>query len=298
MSAAATPSQYAALEVDASRKEGPAPTTPDAAAAAAATAAAAADDDDGPEFCCPGGVYINNPSGNSFRIFCEWIGIPLLLWIGPAYGIYASDKDRFDANIARLFPDATDGLWVALTVYAFLTTMAWVNVQPTKYKARIFGWEMRDDIWANPVLLRTIPHQQYNPNKRRRLVKLRKPDTAAGDLEAQQAETQTTPAPLLVGFETQGEVGKLNRGTRSLHHMCENAFPVYILAVYLSRIFPVPMFVLGVIWCVGRIGHQYNYAERGYGVKKHLPYFIAANYSQHVMHCLVLIVVLRCAEVL
>ena len=39
------------------------------------------------------------------------------------------------------------------------------------------------------------------------------------------------------------------------------------------------------------------YAERGYGVRKHLPFFVLASYSQHIMQCLVLVVALRCAEV-
>ena len=78
--------------------------------------------------------------------------------------------------------------------------------------------------------------------------------------------------------------------------MCENAFPIYMLVVYLSRIFPLPMFVLGAIWCVGRIGHQYMYAEKGHGFKKHLPFFAIASYAQHIMHGLVLVVALRCAN--
>ena len=290
----AGPSPYAAaVEIDATRNDGAAAASrkdPESGAAAT-TGAASRPDSDGPETCCAG-VYENNPTGGFFRIFCEWILIPTLLMFGPAYGIYSGNKDVYNTNIERLYPDSMDGLWVALTLFIFMVTMLWVTVQPVKYKGRVFGWEMADDIWANPMLLRTMPHLVYKPGKRRNLIKMPEQPRLATDLEAQAAP------PLLVAMETQGVVGKLNRGTRSLHNMCENAFSIYILAVYLSRIFPLPMFVLSLLWCIGRIGHQYTYAEKGYGPKKHLPYFVLASNVQHVMHCLVLLVALRCAGLL
>ena len=281
------PSQYTVREVDATRGE-----SGDAAPPTSPTTVTESDDD-GPEFCCPGGIYLNNPAGGFFRIFCEWIFINGVLMFGPACGIYYGNKDAYDANILRLYPDSTDGLWVALTLFAFLNTMTWITVQPLKYKGRIFGWNMKEDIWANQMLLRTMPHLNYKPEKRRNLVKFKSAAAPSGE-EAADLEAQTPV--MLVAMETQGEVGKLNRGTRSLRNMCENAFPIYMLAVYLSRIFPLPMFVLGVIWCVGRIAHQYMYAEKGHGFKKHLPFFAIASFAQHIMHCLVLVVALRCAN--
>ena len=56
------PSQYTVREVDATRgkrRRAP-PTTP----------AATESDDDDPEFCRPGDIYLNNPAGGFFRIFC------------------------------------------------------------------------------------------------------------------------------------------------------------------------------------------------------------------------------------
>ena len=135
------PSQYTVREVDATRGgsgDAPPPTTP----------AATESDDDDPEFCCPGDIYLNNPAGGFFRIFCEWIFMPGVLMFGPACGIYYGNKDAYDANILRLYPDSADGLWVALTLFAFLNTMTWITVQPLKYKGRVFGWNMKEDIWA------------------------------------------------------------------------------------------------------------------------------------------------------
>ena len=100
-------------EVDARGESG------DAAPPTATTATESNDDGDGPEFAAHGGIYLNNPAGRFFYVQ-QWIFINGVLMFGPACGIYYGNKDAYDANILRLYPDSTDGLWVALTLFAFL----------------------------------------------------------------------------------------------------------------------------------------------------------------------------------
>ena len=66
-----------------------------------------------------------------------------------------------------------------------------------------------------------------------------------------------------------GDIGKYNRGNRSLHHFLESSLTVVVSLPVLFDIYPLPTFVLLVFFCIGRVMHQMGYATGGYGF--HMP---------------------------
>ena len=72
------------------------------------------------------GLYENNPYGGYRRIFFEWIGLPTGIFFGVAYGVYNGNKAVYDANIALMFPNSWDGVYVSLALFIFVNTMFWV----------------------------------------------------------------------------------------------------------------------------------------------------------------------------
>ena len=133
----------------------------------------------------------------------------------------------------------------------------------------------------------------YYPTKKKHIVQRKKKDLEEGGGNAELLEPVS-----LVCLEHDGTVGKFNRANRSLHHMGENSFSIFILGFFLAKLFPLPIFVCSIAWSIGRIGHQYMYAEKGYGFVTHLPFYIIECYSRMFMHGLLLIVALRCGQVM
>lgn len=63
-----------------------------------------------------------------------------------------------------------------------------------------------------------------------------------------------------VVLDTEGTIGQMNRSNRSLHHMTEWA-PAFLLNFLLAGIvFPVPAFILGVLYGMSRVMHQVGYS--------------------------------------
>ena len=239
------------------------------------------------------GLYENNPYGGYRRIFFEWIGLPTGIFFGVAYGVYNGNKAVYDANIALMFPNSWDGVYVSLALFIFVNTMFWVNLFSLKYKGKIYGWDMEKNIQSNTYIYKTMmnDYNYYPGNKKLILLQQQKKDLEEGGGD----DDKLLKKPVtLVCLEHDGVVGKFNRANRSLHHMGENSFSIFISAFFLAKIFPLPIFISSIIWSIGRMGHQYMYAEKGYGVVTHLPFYIIECYSRMFMHGLLLIVALRC----
>lgn len=253
----------------------------------------AGEQEDGQGLCC-GGLYINNPAGKWPRIFFEWIFIGQLIGFGIAVGVYYGDKDRYDMNIDAMFPSGTDGIFVSLSLFLLATVMYWINVMPLRYKGEMYGWEMGENLWSNMYVYKTMDSDKlhYMPSKKTNVLMLKKAKAGSNvDLE-----TGGHPQPpTLVCLEHNGVVGKMNRANRSMHHMVENSFSVLMLGYMLAKLFPLPTLIASILWSIGRIGHQYMYAEKGYGLSKHLPYSALESTARQFFHGQLLVVALRCS---
>ena len=68
-----------------------------------------------------------------------------------------------------------------------------------------------------------------------------------------------------------GHEGEYNRATRSLSHFTENSIQVLMSIVLLSYVFPIPIFVITVLFALARVGYTIAYTNEG---GKRGPYFM------------------------
>merc|ERR1719247_3461716 len=94
-----------------------------------------------------------------------------------------------------------------------------------------------------------------------------------------------------VVLQEEGDVGCYNRANRSLHHFAENAWTLVLPLVLAGVVFPVPSFVLLVLFAVGRVWHQLGYSSSGYGA--HAMGFTLSLVTSLVLEGLVIVVALR-----
>ena len=87
----------------------------------------------------------------------EWIGLPTGIFFGVAYGVYNGNKAVYDANIALMFPNSWDGVYVSLALFILF----WVNLFSLKYKGKIYGWDMEKNIQSNTYIYKTMMND-YN----------------------------------------------------------------------------------------------------------------------------------------
>jgi uncharacterized membrane protein YecN with MAPEG domain len=94
-----------------------------------------------------------------------------------------------------------------------------------------------------------------------------------------------------VVLNDEGDIGKYNRANRSLNHFVENSIP-FILSILLGGyVYALPTFVLTIIFFIGRVIHQYGYAEKGYG--GHAPGFGLILLSTEILNGLLLLVAIK-----
>ena len=80
---------------------------------------------------------------------------------------------------------------------------------------------------------------------------------------------------------TDGDIGRYNRGNRSLTHFIENTFPIIAGLPINFYLFPLPTFVLLCAYCLGRIGHQIGYANGGWG--RHALGFAISMFTSYIL---------------
>ena len=114
-----------------------------------------------------------------------------------------------------------DGQWQYLGAFFFGLLTTFMNMYPTLYKSKVFRQNDKN-IRANMFVYKL-------------------------------AAANSSPSAVIL--EDQGGVGEYNRANRALGHFIENALPVVISWKLTSDVYPVPAFVLMLIYCVGRIAY-------------------------------------------
>jgi len=84
-----------------------------------------------------------------------------------------------------------------------------------------------------------------------------------------------------------GLEGEYNRANRSLQHFSENSIQVLMPIVLLSFVFPIPVFVLTLLFTIARIGYQIGYTNEGW---KRGPYFALIMLIHNVLAGMCLLV--------
>jgi hypothetical protein len=154
--------------------------------------------------------------------------------IGFAIGlaIYKLGESGYATKIAALPADAA---WLYLSACVLGWVTHFVNFFPMFYKQQLTG--MRGNVRANMYIYTTV----------------------------QEAMTDDDADNNLVLLVEDGPLGAYNRANRSLHHYTENTWPVVVCMLLAGQCFPVPTFVLLLVFALGRVVHQVGYAESGYG---------------------------------
>ena len=100
-----------------------------------------------------------------------------------------------------------------------------------------------------------------------------------------------TPAGQPVLLDEGPEVGKYNRANRSLTHFTEWAAAMCVAFLMVAYCFPVPAFVLTIVYALGRVLHQIGYAAKGYG--GHAKGFMLNSIANSTMEGFLLLVALK-----
>ena len=101
-----------------------------------------------------------------------------------------------------------------------------------------------------------------------------------------QATDQTGDGSAIIMSE-EGDVGKYNRGNRSIHHFLENSLPFTISLPVSFVLYPFPTFVLLCVFCLGLIMYQTALANKGF--LYHLPGFMVRMISAYMVTGLLII---------
>ena len=88
--------------------------------------------------------------------------------------MYNGNKEVYDRNITRLFPNSLDGFYVSISMFILVTTFQWLNIFPLKYKGKIYGMEMGENIQSNTYIFKTMNNLSYHPEKVKHVVKFKK----------------------------------------------------------------------------------------------------------------------------
>ena len=79
-------------------------------------------------------------------------------------------------------------------------------------------------------------------------------------------------------LDEHGDVGLYNRSNRALGHFLENSSPMFFAIILNSFVYPVPTFVLSILYVVARIVYTVGYTKKGYG--GHVPGFILESIAR------------------
>ena len=151
---------------------------------------------------------------------------------GIAYAIYAfAETEKYDERIA--LAKTYDMQWFLLAAVVFSLTVAWLNMYPMRFKERVMGGPGAGNLRANMFIYK---------------------------LATAQADEGSA-----VVLHDEGDLGRYNRGNRSIYHFLENCLPLVVAMPISFFLFPLPTFVCVVIYCFGRIVYQIGYTKGGYG---------------------------------
>ena len=183
-----------------------------------------------------------------FRVFCIAIGC------GVAYPIYRyGDQDKYDERISLAKGAGQE--WSLLGLIIFMLTVDHLNRYPMKFKEQFMGGRAGGNLRANQFMYK----------------------------KATEADGEGSAIVLI----QDGDIGRYNRGNRSLTHFIENSFPIIACLPLNFYLFPLPTFVLLCMYCLGRIFHQVGYANGGWG-KHGLGFAISMFTSYFIMGLMII----------
>ena len=157
------------------------------------------------------------------------------LGIGCAIHFLGS-KDLYEKRITQL--QGYDLQWAYLSAFVFSMLVFFQNFYPMQYKSRVMRTDSKN-LRANMFIYKHA------------------------------AEDSSESAVVL---DEAGDAGLYNRSNRALYHFIENSSPMILSIILASFVYAVPIFVLTMIYVVGRIIYSIGYTSKGYG--GHVPGFI------------------------
>jgi uncharacterized membrane protein YecN with MAPEG domain len=173
---------------------------------------------------------------------------------GIAMLIFAfGDNEKFVAKILSV--NAIDGQWVYLSAFVFSFLTYWVNMYPALLKkGMVLNGEGDKYRGVNQMIYKS------------------------------QAPGSSESRILLV---SEGPEGEYNRASRSLTHFTENSLQVLMPIVLLSYVFPIPIFVITVIFALARVLYAIGYAQDG---GKRAPGFMTVMLINNILGGMCLLV--------
>ena len=92
---------------------------------------------------------------------------------------------------------------------------------------------------------------------------------AAGNLRANlfiyKLATDKPDEGSAVVLHDEGDLGRYNRGNRSIYHFLENCLPLVVAIPISFFLFPLPTSICVCIYCFSRIIYQIGYTKGGFG---------------------------------
>lgn len=150
---------------------------------------------------------------------------------GIAYSVFSlGDTASYTARIADV--TAKQGHWAFLSGFVFQRLVGFLNMFPIIYKQQAMRAKS-GNLRANPIIYE------------------------------QTGQGAATNKVIMVEA---GDVGRMNRANRSLHHFVESSLGVAAGIVLASSVFPLPVFICTCVFALGRVLHQVGYSSpKGYG---------------------------------
>lgn len=216
------------------------------------------------------------------------IMMPRLLALCTALLIYWPAKDWYDSTIIRMalsFQPGVSGssvqgevlylgfLFCALGVLNLLVSV--LNLVPMTFKSMV----MKGD--------------SGNLRSNMLIYKVAGADGERHPVTGPDGNAQRLP---YVVMEDDGEVGEYNRANRALQHFNENGTVLPALVLGSGLVFPLPVFILVLLYTICRIWYQIAYAEGGYGMgccKHGVPFMLHSVLIAPVFEMLVWIIAVR-----
>lgn len=188
----------------------------------------------------------SSPEGPNYPRLIVTLTVFLGIGFALAYGSFVLDGHA-ELYATKFHTIAAMELqWIFLALVVLGRTISLLNFVPTGYKKG-----MKGNIRSNPFFLETDDN-----------------------------------AKTMVVFKEDGPLGAYNRTNRSVHHMIENSGGLFAGVAAIGWVFPRPVFVWTVVFCLGRVFHQKGYSQ-GYG--GHALGFAASLFSTVALEGLALL---------
>ena len=202
-------------------------------------------------------IVDDDRSAKAARVVAILTVVPALIGFGLAAAlVQACNANHVLTKIALV--RVYDLQWLYLSLFVLCRTVAYINMYPMVFKARVF-LRKSGNLRANMYIFKQIG------------------DGAKGDVA--------------VVLQDEGDAGMYNRANRSLHHFTESASTTVAAVLLAGFVYPAVTFALAVLTAIGAVWHQRGYSRGGYG--KHGGGFGVRTLAGAMVEGLLLIVVFR-----